>query len=192
MEIKNVYPTVGKKTLIRRWLTLSFKWVFLFAALICGVINLAIGGKAWSVVVIWSLWMVWTQFVNPDLVEYNRISQTIKFIVNSCILLGLIDLILAPGWSVKVISIICFSALILVSVLFFTDYRTQRQNMFPMLIFSLFCIIGSVIGLVARQNEDAVWTLTVTAAVAFFLLLFCALNLGRDFLTEMKKRFSVK
>ncbi|MGI6579212.1 MAG: DUF6320 domain-containing protein [Saccharofermentanales bacterium] len=192
MEIKNIYPTVEKRKLIRQNLMLYSKWSFIFAGLICAVINLFTGGKAWSIVVIWSMWLVWSQLISPDMVEYNRISQTIKFIINSCVLLGLIDIFLAPGWSVKVIVIICFSALILVSVLFFTDFETQRQNMFPMLNFCTLSLLASIVGLVIEQNEDTYWTFVVMGSIAFLLLLAFIVLLGKDFLIEIKKRYSLK
>lgn len=192
MEIKNIYPTVEKRNLFQQNLITYSKWGFIFAGMICTIINLFTRGQAWSIVVMWSMWLVWSQLISPDMVEYNRISQTIKFIINSCVLLGLIDVFLAPGWSVKVIVIICFSALILVSVLFFTDFETQRQNMFPMLNFCTLSLVAAIVGLLIEQSDDTYWTFVVMGSLAFLLLLAFIILLGKDFLIEIKKRFSSK
>jgi hypothetical protein len=60
--------------ILQQNLMICCKWTFLFAGFICAVVNLSTGGKAWSIIVIWSMWLVWTQLVSPDMVEYNRIS----------------------------------------------------------------------------------------------------------------------
>ena len=67
------------------------KDLFLLSALLCVTINIWAGGKAWSIIVLWSLYMIWTLFIHPDMIEYNRISQFTKVIVQSCIMLVLID-----------------------------------------------------------------------------------------------------
>ena len=190
MNIDIIYPPINKRHAGRQDLMVYCKWAFLFAGLICAVVNLSTGGKAWSIIVIWSMRLVWSQLVSPDMVEYNRISQTIKLIVNACILLALIEWLLVPGWAAEVVPIVCFFTLILVGILFFTDFQTQRQNMFPMLFFCVVCLIGSIIGLLARPVES--WPLAVMGAVALSLLIGCAAKLGKDFLKECQKRFCIK
>lgn len=191
MQIELIYPPVGKRRLDKQRIVRCCKWAFLFAGLMCAVVNISTGGKAWSVVVIWSMWMVWTQLVSPDTVEYNLISQTIKLIVNACILLVMIDWLLTPGWAAEVVPIIGYSTLILVSVLFFADMETQRQNMLPLLLFCVACLIGSIIGLIAIHEKES-WPFAVLCAIAVSLLVGCAVNLGKDFLRECGKRFCSK
>ena len=191
MHIEIVYPPCEKPHLGWQKLALCCKWAFLLAGFLCAVVNLSTGGKAWCLVVIWALWMVWAQLVSPDIVEYNRISQTIKLIVNACILLCLIDWCLTPGWAAEIVPIVGYSSLLLVSVLFFTDAEAQRLNMFPMLLFCAASLIGSVIGLVTLQGGES-WPPAVLCAVAVAVLVGCAAKLGKDFLRECRKRFCTK
>ena len=76
MNVKIVYPAVDKKRIrsyeFRSWV----RWLFFLIAYACPIINIASGGHAWSIVVIWSLRFIWSFTFSPDLVEYNRISQT--------------------------------------------------------------------------------------------------------------------
>jgi hypothetical protein len=194
MNIKSNYPMIEKQNvlhILQQNLMICCKWTFLFAGFICAVVNLSTGGKAWSIIVIWSMWLVWTQLVSPDMVEYNRISQTIKLIVNSCILLLLLDVIVISGSTKEAVAVTCFSALIFVSILFFTDFETQRQNMFPMLFFCVTCLIGSIIGLVTIHGGET-WTFAVLGALAVSLLIGCAAKLGKEFVRECKKYFCTK
>lgn len=192
MDVKLIYPIVDKQRLFRQKLTFYSQWIFILIGLASVIVNLILGGKAWSVIVIWSLRMVWSQLIYTDMVEYNRLSQTVKLIKNSCILLGLIDIFLASGWSVNVIAIISFSALVLIAILFLTDFKRQKQNMFPMLSFSLLSFLGSIVGLIWQQNPETYWPLIVMCVNSFSLLLICIILLRRGFWIEMKKRFSLR
>ena len=109
MKLKITYPQPERRRLRRRRLLEILRWPFLFAALVCPALNLVTGGSAWSIVVLISLYTVWTLVLSPDLVEYNRISQFIKLIVCCCALLISVDLFLAPGWAVEVVPIVCFT-----------------------------------------------------------------------------------
>ncbi len=192
MKVKVIYPEVSRQQRFRHYLMLYCKWVFIFAALICVAVNISTGGKAWSIIAVWSMRIIWTQIVSTDMVEYNRLSQTVKLIISSCILLGLIDLFLTSGWSVNVIALVCTAAVIIVGILFFSDYEKQKQNMYPMLFFCVLCFAGSVIGLIVRHGKAVVWPLAVLAVSSVFLLVLCASVLGGQFAEELRKRFSTK
>lgn len=163
----------------------------LFAALICPVLNLVTGGKAWSIVVLMGLYMAWVLVLSPDLVEYNRISQCIKLITCSCVLLALIDIFLAPGWAIEVVPIVCFAGLAVCGVLFFTDLERQKQNMLPMLLLILLALAGSIVGL-SLWHEESRWALAVMGVFAFSLLTACAAILGHGLLREFRRRFHTK
>lgn len=191
MNVRETYPDVKRRGRGRQTLMTVCKWAFPAAGFICVLLNILIAGKAWSAIVAWSLWIAWAQIVSPDLVEFNRISQLIKLVINSCILLVLIDLLLTPGWAVEVVPIVCFSSLLITGVLFFTDLEKQKQNMMPMLFMSAACLVGAVIGLILWHGEGR-WTLAVMGASALLLPIGCFARLGREFWVEFKKRFCAK
>lgn len=191
MQIDIVYPEKTKEALQRSRVLKLARWPFLFAAYLCPIFNLYFGGRAWSVVVLWALWMVWSLLLSPDLVEYNRISQTIKLVEYSCVLMILINVFLSPGWAAEVVYIVCFSALIVTAVLFFSDLNKQRQNMLPMLLFIAISIAASIVGLTLWKGKS-MWPAMLAGVLALALALACYSVLGRDFLVEFKKRFHTK
>lgn len=191
MRLKITYPTVKRSSLRLKKLLAFIRWAVVFSGYICVIMNLVTGGKAWSAVVVMSLYTVWTLVLSPDLVEYNRISQFIKLITCSCILLTLIDVFLSPGWAIEVVPIVCFCGLTVAGVLFFTDLERQKQNMLPMLLLIFFSLIGAVVGLCV-WHEESRWALAVMGAFALALLIACAVTLGSDFVRELQRRFHVK
>lgn len=191
MKAELIYPPQSKMPFSRGRLLRILRWPFGGAALSCIVVNLAVGGHAWSVVVMMSLYAVWTLMLSPDLVEYNRTSQSIKALMYLCILLVLIDVLLSPGWAMHVVPIVCFGGLIVAAVLFFSDLRRQKQNIQPMMQFSALCLIASAIGLVIPSAAPH-WALIVLCAVSGALLTACVFVLGTGIFREIHKRFHTR
>ena len=191
MKVEITYPPVGRQRLQRRKLLSWLRWPLLFAAYICPVLNIVTGGPAWSLVVLMSIYTVWTLLLSTDLVEYNRISQFIKFIVCGCAILALIDVFLAPGWAIEVVPIVCYCALAVSGVLFFTDLERQKQNMLPMLLLIVGTLLGSVIGL-SLWHEESRWALAVMGVFSSALLVACIVILGHDFMREIRRRFHTR
>ena len=191
MKIKITYPKVSPKIINHQRLINFMKWPLLIAVVICPIINLITGGKAWSLVVLMSIYMVWDLVISRDLVEYNRISQFVKLITLTSLLLITIDVFLAPGWALDAVPILIFSGLIVTSVLFFTDIEKQKQNIFPFLFLILLSIFSSIIGLSFYHEKDS-WPLIVMGAVALFLLITLSITLKENIINELKKGFSVK
>lgn len=191
MKIKITYPKVSPKIIKHQRLINFMKWPLLIAVVICPIINLITGGKAWSLVVLMSIYMAWDLVISRDLVEYNRISQFVKLITLTSLLLITIDVFLTPGWALEAVPILIFSGLIVTSVLFFTDIERQKQNIFPFLFLILLSIFSSIIGLSFYHEKDS-WPLTVMGAVALFLLITLNITLKENIINELKKGFSVK
>lgn len=191
MKIEITYPSVPRRKLRRRKLKSAAGWLLLLAAYICPIVNLLTGGKAWSVIVLISLYTVWTLLLSTDLVEYNRISQFTKLIVCSCVLLTAIDLFVVPGWAIEIVPCVCYAGLAISGILFFTDLDRQKQNMLPMLLLIFMAILASAVGLCLWQEESR-WALGVMGAVALALLAVCAVTLGGEFTRELRRRFHTK
>lgn len=191
MKVEIVYPPRKKKEFQRRQLLRIARWPVWLAAYGCPIVNLCTGGKAWSVVVLMSLYILWTMVLSPDLVEYNRISQLIKLITDVCILLVLIDRLLAPGWAVTVVPMVCFGGILLSGILFFTDMDRQKQNMLPMLMLIVEALFASVVCLSIWQDIHQ-WPIVALGATALALLVTCIVVLGADFKRELKRRFHTR
>ena len=188
MNVKITYPQVSKRKLNRRKIIDIARWPLLITIIMCPIINISAGGKAWSIVVLMSIYMVWTLVLSPDLVEYNRISQFVKLIVLTSVLLTIIDVFLISGWVVEVDGILRFSGLIIAGILFFTDLEVQKQNMLPLLFLIFFAITSSIVELCVYHGQGR-WALAVMGGVGIILLIAIVMVLGGYMLQEVKKRF---
>ncbi len=193
MKIKNTYPPAPKKTLQRRKLLNILRGPFLFAGIVCPIVNYLVGGKQWSVIVIISLIMVWKLALSIDLVEYNRISQFVKAVAGTCCLLFAIDLVFGLEWAIimDVIPIVAFGGIIGSSVLFFTDFERQKRNIFPMLFLIFFCLVASIIA-ISILGENSRWALFVMGGVALAQLIAIIISLGGEFFRTLRRRFHLK
>ncbi len=191
MKVKITYPAIAKQKLQRKKLLSILRWPFLCAALSSVAVNLAVGGKAWSVIVLMGLYMVWRLVFAVDLVEYNRISQFTKLVTSSCVMLALIDYFLSSGWAIEVVPIVCFGGLTVAGTLFFTDFQRQKQNVMPILWLIFLALVGSTLGLSLWHGRGR-WAMIVMGGLAVGLLIACIATMGRDFLRELKRRFHTK
>lgn len=191
MDIKITYPALKKRQTFLDWVRFILKCLALLAAVACPIINLCVGGKPWSLVVLMGLYTGWTLVLDPDLVEYNRISQFVKAVLCAVALLGLIDWTLSPGFAIKVLPIVIFGAVLVAGTLFFSDLQRQKQNMMPMLTLILISFIGTALGL-SLYHGTGRWAMIVMGAVALGLLIGCIAILRKDFIRELKKRFHTK
>ncbi len=191
MNVKITYPTVEKHRLQRNKFLKILRWPYLAATIACPIVNYYTGGKAWSIIALMGMYMVWKLVLSPDLVEYNRLSQTIKLFLSSCVLLALIDYFLVPGWAILVVPIVGFGGLAVAGTLLFSDLERQKQNFLPLLFMIILAMIGSVIGL-SLWHEASRWALIVMGCSAVALLIACCITMGTDFIRELKRRFHVK
>jgi len=188
LQIKITYPKPQKKKSHRGLVIEIGRNLFLLAAVLCAAINIWAGGKAWSVIVIWALYMAWSLLVHPDMIEYNRISQFTKAIVQSCTMLVLIDVFITSGWAANVVSIICFGSLIAVCLLLYTDFERQRHNLLPVILLSILSLIVSAV-LVIIQKGKVSWQVPVTFVLSFAVLAACMKTMGENIRSELRKMF---
>lgn len=197
MNINITYPELSKKRATREKLIRILRLPFILSAFVCPIVNIAVGGPAWSVVSLFGLYMIWNLAVAIDLIEYNRTSQFIKFITYSIIMLILIDTLLTPDspWGAIVIPIVTFSGLVVAAVLFFTDFERQRHNLMPLLIIDILCLLaaaGMIIYIVESAVNMALWPYIVMGSVSLALLISLAFTLKGGFIAELKRRFHAK
>jgi hypothetical protein len=190
MRIEITYPNGKNKQNGRGELIRWMRYPFILAAMACIIVNVATKGKLWSVVVLWAMFMAWRDIFSIDLVEFNRISQFIKIGEQTCVLLVLIDLLLAPGWAQTVVPIVCFGILIIAGLLFFSDMEKQKHNMMPMVFLSFVSLVLSLCLIFVWKWYQ--WPVYVMASLSFVLLSSCIVILGKDFSRSLKKYFHTR
>lgn len=191
MHVKQTYPSVKKGSKNRRRMLSILRWPFLFVSIAAIAVNIAVEGPLWGVIAVLTLYVVWRLILSPDLVEYNRMSQSIKIVTWASILLALIDILIVHSFALFVIPIVCFSGLVVCIVLFFTNIQTQKHNMLPLILFEVVSIIGSTIVLCLWKNVNN-WPYIVLLSLSVLSLLSMVIVLGRDFRIEIKRRFHIQ
>lgn len=189
MKININYPTIKKPTFHFENLRIILGTLMIPAALACVIVNLCIGGPAWSVVVIWSEIAIWRIFLSPDLLEFNLISQTIKPVFYAVILLALIHLLIVPTNASFIIPIVVFGALLTTTVFLFIDTKTQMHNIMPMfwaIFFSILVFILALCGVIRLT-----WPMIVLGCVAIGITLICIIRFKFELIEELKKRFHI-
>lgn len=188
MHVNITYPEVRRSTGARRKMLSILRWPFLTAALASVIVNLAVGDPKWSIIVVLSLYIAWKMVLSPDLVEYNRTSQSIKITLWSCVLLTLIDIFIADIWALFVVPLVCFGGILICAILFFTDLETQKHNMLPLILFAIAALFGSAITLYFHHGDGS-WPLIVLGSFSLVLLVSLVIVLGQDFKRELARRF---
>ena len=191
MHVKQTYPSVKRGSKNRRQMLVVLRWPFLTVAAACLIVNAAIAGPFWGIIAVLVLYIVWRLILSPDLVEYNRMSQSIKIVAWVSILLALIDILLVHSFALFVIPIVCFSGLVVSIVLFFTDLKRQTHNMLPLILFEVVSMIGSGIVLCVWKDPNN-WPYIVLLSISALGFLAKVIVLGRDFKIELERRFHIQ
>ena len=190
MNIKYTYPKPKRKKQVRKALKTVTFYVFIFAAFITLMLNLIIGGSPWSLVVVYSMYFVWTSFIDTDLVEYNIVSQSIKFISNSCVLLILLSIIYSVTPLIEnVVPYIVIGSIIIMTILYFSDMQRQKRNLFPIILFIFVTLIPAFVYTINPSYND--WEMPVMGILSLSFLILCLMSLRGEFISELTKRFHI-
>lgn len=190
MDFEIIYPKIKKTSIAMLRVRYIFGLIFLAAAVVCPVVNIVLRGPAWSVIVLWALYMIWTLVLKAPLVERNLISQGVKLLVMTGILLVLIDRLLYPGWASFVVPIVGYASLIVLAILFFVNVSKQRHNVMPLVLLTLAIAIGSAIALFVFSETS--WPMIVLAVTAAVLLVATVMILRARLFSEIVKRFHLR
>ena len=184
-----VYPKPKPVPLLMNRLRFIFGWLFLIAVPACLLINYLCGGKAWSVIAVWGMYMAWTLALKQPLVERNVISQGVRLLITSGIMLVLIEWLLYPGWAHFVMPIFWFGSLTVLGVLFFANVSKQRHNIMPLIWVTAASVAAAALALFVYK--DTSWPMIVLGCVAAALLISSVIVLRMQFIAELKKRFHI-
>ena len=195
MDIKITYPTrKGKIKSFERVFKTITNFVGFFFILSCYasvIVNILVGGKAWSAIVVLGIYMIWTLVFSPTLIEYNATGQFIKFLVLSSVMLILIDVLLSPGWIILTIPFVCLGGLILSVGLFIFDFKRQRRNSLPIFFLISVSIILGILG-VTIDKIGYKWEYITLLSVAGFILFALLVVMKMDIIKYTRRRFSAK
>ncbi len=187
MDIIINYPAPKHRTIqmpqTRQLLYKAFETSFQ----ICAIINFCVSGTPWCLYVGGAEILFWVIFIRRPLVENTLVQKVFDATVGICCFLILVDIFSGKGWSKLVVPIICFSLLIVLSLIFFIGFKKQRRNLMPLywLAFgSLIAIICAIIGIVVMN-----WAIIVLGSVSMAFLIFSVSVYRKPILMELRKKF---
>ena len=189
MQVRQIYPDPKPKNFFRRNRQDLLRSAFVLAAYACLIINLLTGGVPWSLIVFGGLCVVWIAFIYRPLVEHTLIKKLSDISIVVCLYLFLLDAILQHGWSDFVVSIVFFSDLVLIGLIYLVFFKKQKRNFLPLyeLIFAgLIAVLLSLTGLQAWS-----WPRIVVGGVSLGLLAIGVVLFPKDILQELRKKFHV-
>lgn len=196
LQINITYPKPKKVRKNTAFIMGVMRKAVILAGLASVIVNLAVRGVAWSAVVVWSLYMLWKLVLAPDMVEYNRISQISRIIIQSCILLVIIDFFIVKFAAVNIVLLVCFGGLIASLLLLYTDFNKQRHNVLPLVKLSTLSLVASATLLVLFWNTDApektIWQLPVTCVLSVAEIIICIMVMRGTLRNKLKMIFHTK
>ena len=190
MEVKVTYPIGKKKNYFWNMFCKIISILFVVAAFVCVLINLATRGNQWSIVVILGEFLIWASFISPSIYNLNRISQFIKLLIWILILLIGIEIFLYGGWALFVVPIVSFGGLTLIGILFFSDFQRQKSQSISFLFLIIICLIFGFVGIFAPL-ADQKWVYITLASVSLAWLIVCIATLKNSIILDLKKKFNI-
>ena len=190
MIIDNDYPKIKKRVskflLIRKIILI----IFLIAFITCLIVNLATGGRLWSMYVLFGELVFYYAFLNKPLIDNVLTKRILVLVIIIIGYLYTIDKINETNWSSLVIEVISFSFLILQLIIFFSNYEYHKNKIILMFFTSIFSCIGCLLGIIGLYPIN--WALIVIGSIGLFNLVILCTYYFKTTTLELKKYFSLK
>lgn len=186
MRLKNIYPIPERQGNFYHKLRFIMGIVFIVAILACVIVNLSVGGKAWSVVVVWSIISLWRLLFSLKIVEFSIFSHATRITFYLIVLLLLIDYFLYSGWAKTVIPIVLFGYLLIMFILFLSLRDKRDRHYLSIFILGLFAIAFIPYSIRFPIDNWIAFSFSIAILVLFIVLLI--INF-KDIVYEIKVRF---
>lgn len=154
------------------------------------IVNLSVGGQAFSLIVLVSEYVFWIAFVYRPLVENSIVTKVTDVAIATCALLTVINWVTGGTWSDAVVGWIIFALMILVGAAFLLGLHTRRVNTMPL----FWMILGSM-GIVASALAGITrftWPSLIGCFIAVFFMAVGVIFYRQALVYELKKRFHRK
>lgn len=187
MNIKVIYPLPKRQSKFYRTFRLIMFIIFVVAILSTTIVNLAVGGKAWSIIVIWSIISLWRLLFSLKIVEFSIYSHLSRIAFYLGILLILIDYFLAPGWAKTVLPIVLFAYLLTMFIVYLAMRDKRDRHILSIFILGLFCLISIPYSLDTWPiNNWIAFAFSLASLIIFILMIIFNF---KEIIYELKIRF---
>lgn len=185
------YPVYRKassrRKRLRFWSILSL--VVLTAATV--IVNISIGGRAWSLYAVAGAIVHYQAFYARKQVESSLIRKFVSIVISVCVLMVVVQ-VLSPAEVASVqmiIPIILWGALIIVALLYFTDFQSQKSHLTPILL--TICISFVCIGTGLWIFNVIKWPSIVLMSISTVIVLLSLIFFRKPIKAEMRKKLHI-
>ena len=171
MEIKNIYPVPERNSLVYKNIRNIVKISFFIIGITCLIINIILKGKAWSLIVVWSLLSIWRSLFSLKLVEFSIFSHAIRIIIHIVILLLIIDLTVFNGLAQVSLPIVLVLSLLIMLILFYIFYNRKDRHIFSIFLLGLLNLAALHYSLdLYKQHHYIILGFNILGIILFIIL----------------------
>ena len=187
MNSKIIYPLPNTQHSFYRYLRYYSRIAFLLAGFVCLLVNYLVKGKAWSIIVVWSLFSAWRLLFSLRLVEFSIYSHAIKATFYVVVLLILIDALLYHGWAQTVIPIVLFGFFFVMFVLYFAIYSRKQRHLVSIMMLGMLNLVMIPYSIHSWPIEN--WLAFAFELSSIVLFIIMVITNWKDIKYEIKARF---
>lgn len=183
-KVEITYPVPRRRLLDLRRLRRAALRMFCASGALCVFINLCTGGRAWSLVVLASLWLAWTNLLARPLVEDGAAERVSRLLLSVCALVLTVELCFGGEYTGVVLPVLLACTLALLAGI---AYLGRGRSLMPLLrlaALSLLDVLAAVLGLLPLNGPASV-TLLALCLAALLPALFLR---RRELASELQKR----
>ncbi len=189
MIIENDYPKIKNKVnkflLIRNIILITFAIGFIVSL----IVNLSIGGKLWSIYVLFAEILFYFAFLNKPLID-NALIKRVSILIGIVIAyLYTIDKINNTDWSYIVIDILAFSLLLIQLFFFWINYEYHKNKVIVILLTSVFSCLFCLLAILKVIPIN--WAVIVTGSIGLLNLIVLFTFYLKTTILEIKKYFNI-
>ncbi|MDR1158424.1 MAG: DUF6320 domain-containing protein [Oscillospiraceae bacterium] len=189
-EIKHtLYPRMKIKRVtlnrVRGWTARAL----LAALVVCGIVNLAVGGPPWSFLVAAGECILYRACLAKEPIEATLLQKLMSVLFPVCGLLLLTDWF-GGGASEKAMPLTYLGVLCLSAGIYFLGFRKQRKNLLPMFQMLAVALVTVAVGFFAPWGLN--WPRIVLLGLTGSLVILALVGFRRPIVSELRRRFSAR
>ncbi|MEG0269161.1 MAG: DUF6320 domain-containing protein [Clostridia bacterium] len=186
MDVHIIYPDVCKESFWKRNRAEINRLGFLYLSIVCVVINLCVGGMAWSLIVVGGLVVFYVAFLYRPLVEHTLIKKLSDVGIAACLYLFVLDGVIGGEWAHFVVPVVFFGLLTAIGSLYLIFFQKQKRNFLPLFELVLGGLISVLCGLVGLVKME--WPQFVVGAVSLALIVLGVSIYAKPMRLEFQKK----
>lgn len=183
----SLYPKMKRRRMSLPRLRAWTLWAMVLGTGICILVNALVGGAPWVFYVLLSDYVFYTAFLSWQTVEGSLIQKLLGTGISVCALLLLAEWFDGGAWASRlVVPIVFFGILCVNALVYFLNFKTQRQNVIPLMTMLGVALLAALLG--AFYFKVFSWAWIVLLGVSGALVVVWLIWFRRPVLMELKKK----